>query len=97
MMGTCFKLFEKSTCVNSESTDALLDSEENDSEGVTEEELAKLKIDYCTKGNCPCGDGFCSEGSYCIIDTCICGAHPDDGGYFDSNTIASKIMVNLNV
>ena len=90
IMGTCFKFFENSTCFKSENTDASLDSEDDDPDAITEEELAKLKIDYCAKGNCPCGDGFCSEGSYCIIDTCICGAHPDDGGYFDSNTIASN-------
>lgn len=90
VMGTCFKFFEESTCIQSENTDVSLNSEDNDPEAITEEKLAKLKIDYCAEGNCPCGDGFCSKDSYCIIDTCICGAHPDDGGYFDSGAIASN-------
>ena len=88
IMGTCFKFFEDSTCFKSESTEASLDSDDNDPEAITEEELAKLTIDYCAEGNCPCGDGFCSEGSYCIIDICFC-ADPKDGEYFKSN-IASN-------
>lgn len=48
-----------------------------------------IVINYCSKGNCRCGDGACSAGSYCIKDMCICGAHPDKG-VIDYYAIASN-------
>ena len=46
-------------------------------------------IKYCESGNCPCGDGFCSKGGYCIQDKCFCGANPDKGT-FDIQVVASN-------
>ncbi len=35
----------------------------------------KIPMNFCSEGNCPCGNGFCSKNSYCIIDACICGTY----------------------
>ncbi len=56
---------------------------------IPQDDLDKLSFAFCSEGNCPCGDGYCSQGSYCINDMCFCGAHPDEG-YFDQETIASN-------
>lgn len=70
----------------SDASDASISSNAN----MTEQDaLDNVVVEYCKTGNCPCGDGFCSKGSYCIKDMCFCGANPDEG-YFEENTIASN-------
>ena len=56
---------------------------------TAKDDLDVLSIKLCEEGNCPCGDGACSKGSYCIIDLCFCGAYPEQG-YFDHEVIASN-------
>ena len=52
--------------------------------------LGEITIDYCREGNCPCGNGFCSKGSHCINDLCVCGDLNGDEPGFDSYTIVSN-------
>ena len=70
----------------SDAPDAGISSQTDTTE---QDDLDNLVVEYCETGNCPCGNGFCSIGSYCIKDMCFCGAKPDKG-YFEENTIASN-------
>ncbi len=69
----------------SDAPDAGISSQTDTTE---QDDLDDIVVEYCETGNCPCGNGFCSKGSYCIKDMCFCGAYPDEG-YFE-NTIASN-------
>ncbi len=70
----------------SDAPDAGISSQTDTTE---QDDLDDIVVEYCETGNCPCGNGFCSKGSYCIKDMCFCGAKPDEG-YFEKNTIASN-------
>ena len=48
-----------------------------------------VKVELCTEGNCPCGDGFCARNSVCIKDKCFCGAFLEKG-FIDNYAIVSN-------